>query len=161
MNALDRLLTLVAIVAVSTATLPGLWPLLSPRADLWKVPGYVRQIDRLLGEADEMDARYALLHRMRAAREQVIEALCQSRLTAGQAVDRFRELDEVCSESGLPVAPERRNHSSSEVARMEVLGWLRPVLETTPSTRVRASLDRVVRELNGSTKGGDRGGRVQ
>jgi hypothetical protein len=161
MNALDRLLAVVAIVAVSTATLPGLWPLIGPQADLWNVPAYVRQIGQLFDEAEDMDARYALLRKMRGAREQVIEALCESRLTAAQAVDRFRELDQICTESGIPGAPERRHKAPAEVARMEVLGWLRPALEAMCSTHDRATLDQVVEELTGSTNNDNCVGRVQ
>jgi hypothetical protein len=152
MNALDRLLTVTAIVSVSAVTLPGLWPLLNPEADLWKAPANVRRIHCLFDEADELENRYVLLRRVRGAREQVIEALSQGRLTASQAVDRFRELDEICSESGLPPAPERKHKSPSEVARIELLGWLRPALETAPAVNRRAALERVVSELNGPTE---------
>jgi hypothetical protein len=157
MNALDRLLAVTAVVAVSAATLPGLWPLLSPQADLWKAPADLRQIQRLSDEADDLDSRYALLHRIHGAREQVIAALSEGRLTAGQAVTRFRELDEIRSESGLPVAPERRHKSPAEIARLEVLGWL----STAPPTLNHAVLDQVVRELTASIKSNSREGQVQ
>jgi hypothetical protein len=160
MNTLDRLLTVTAIVAVSAATLPGLWPLLNPEADLWKAPANVRRIHRLFDEADKLENRHVLLRRMRGAREQVIEALIQGRFTASQAVDRFRELDEICSESGLPPAPERKHKSPSEVARMEVLGWLRPALETAPAVCGRAALERVVTELSGPSERSLQPGRI-
>jgi hypothetical protein len=152
MNALDRLLTMTAIVAVSAATLPGLWPMLNPDADLWNAPANVRLIRRLADEADELENRQSLLRRMRAARERVIDALARGRMTAGQALDRFLELDELGSESGLPVAPERKHMSPSEVARMELLGWVRPALDATSSCDSRAVLERIMTELKGTTE---------
>jgi hypothetical protein len=161
MNAVNRLLAMTTVAAVSAASVAELWPQLGPQADLWKVPSYLRQISSLFDEADTMDSQYALLSHLRNARERVIEALLQNRLTASQAVDSFRELDAIRSESGLADAPERGRESPSEKARLAVLSYLGEVAKTTPSSQDNAALNQVIRELNVPTAGSGCPSRLQ
>jgi hypothetical protein len=161
MNAVNRLLAMTTVAAASTAFVAELWPQVGPQADLWKLPSYLRQIGRLFEEADTMDSQYALLSRLRNAREQVIEALLQNRLTASQAVDSFRELDAISSESGLADALERGRKSPSEKARLAVLSYLGEVAKTTPPSQDSAALNQVIRELNAPTAGSGCPSRLQ
>jgi len=159
MNAVNRLLALAA-AALPTASIAELWPQLGPQADLWKVPSYLRRIDSLFEEADAMNRQYELLSRLQCTREEVIEALLQNRLTAHQAVDRFRELDAIRSESGLANGP-KRGGSPSEIARRSVLIYVREALKAIPSSQRSAAFDQVIRELDGSSTDGGTPARLQ
>src|SRR5215472_16951930 len=159
MNAVNRLLALAAVAAISTASVPKLWPQLGPQADLWKVPAHLSKIHSGFDKADVMDSQFALLQRLRCARELVIEALLQNRLTASEAVERFRELNECRSESGLPTAAGP-GESPSEIARREVLSHLREMLKTAPSSPGNAALNQALRELNAPTTGSTGTGRL-
>jgi hypothetical protein len=159
MNAVNRLLALVAVAAASTASVPKLWPQLGPQADLWKVPAHLSKIHSGFDKADALDSQFVLLQRLRCAREFVIEALLQNRLTASQAVERFRELNELRTEAGLPTAAGP-GKSPSEIARREVLSHLREMLKTAPSWPGNASLNQALRELNAPTTGSTGTGRL-
>jgi hypothetical protein len=150
MNAVNRLLTVGIIAAASTASLIEMWPQLGPQSDLWRVADFLRKIDGLSDQSDQLDSQNALLQRLAAARTRVMEALREGQLTATQAVDRFVDLDSMRSEAGLPDAPHSRGWSASERARAEVLSFLRQSLTTAPAASECDPLARALRELEGS-----------
>jgi hypothetical protein len=160
MNAVNRLLALAAVATVSTASVSKMWAQLGPQADLWKIPAHLSKIHSGFDKAEVLDSQFELLHRLRCARELVIEALLQNRLTAGQAVERFRELNEFRSESGLPTGAGP-GESPSEIARREVLSQLREALKAAPSAQGNAALTQVIKELTAPTRGSDCAGRLQ
>jgi hypothetical protein len=150
MNAVSRLLTLSIVAVASTASLIEMWPQLGPQSDLWRVADYLRRIDGLSDESDQLDSQNALLQRLAAARTHVMDALRGGRLTAAQAVDRFVDLDSMRTEARLVDSPQTRGLSATERARAEVLSLLRQSLKGAPVSPDGEAYARVLRELEGS-----------
>jgi len=144
-------------VAASTASIVELWPQIGPQSDLWRVPAYLHGINELRKQTEEIDRRHSALRRIGAARQAVIETLRQGRLLAAQAVDRFRELDVLRTESGLGSAPDRRHFSGKEIARLELVGWLKEVRRSDQAARGNDVLARAIQDLESLSPAAERG----
>lgn len=115
-----------ALLGVLCLTLVGL-PL------LWAArPGAFADLFRLLvrepARTGAMDARYALLRKIREDKGQVVAELVAERLTLAEAAERFERLEEQLAETADEgVIPTRRLEGRAELCRC-VLEWARDAL---------------------------------